>query len=77
MTCGLSKHIKETETHWVGNDGSLYPINDYINHGYGGEFRGFKDLPKDNYPYTIKYTTEFYYLCCKLCKCDNKPNLTK
>ena len=37
--------------------GNLYPMDEYNNHGYGGEYRGMKDLPKLEYPYN------FIYLC--------------
>jgi hypothetical protein len=55
MECNLYKHKKETATHWVGCTGNEYSKEEYINHGKGGVYRGFKDLPKDEYPYTIKY----------------------
>ena len=34
---------------------NLFNYNKYNNHGYGGIKRGKEDLPKDEYPYTIKY----------------------
>lgn len=33
--------------------GSEYSFNDYINHGHGGFKSGFKDLPLNEYPYSI------------------------
>lgn len=34
--------------------GNRYSKNEYLNHGKGGVYRGFKDLPKDEYPYMIE-----------------------
>lgn len=73
MACSLSKYTVETETHYVGNDGTLYPLNEYTNHGKGGVYKGLKDLPHDNYPYTFKLINKFKFKCCEICKCDNKP----
>ena len=70
MKCGLHKHVKKEATHYVGKDGGLYDIKKYINHGHGGVYRGMKDLPKDEYPYTMKYETKQAFLCCELCNCD-------
>lgn len=33
--------------------GKEYSYKDYCNHGKGGEYKGWLDLPKDEYPYTI------------------------
>jgi hypothetical protein len=57
---------------WCGCTGTLYPYygeERYNNHGFGGiynftgkphEARGpWRDLPRDEYPYTIEY--EFLY----------------
>ena len=46
---------------YVGNTGNKYPIATYINHGKGGIYKGFKDLPKDEYPYTIEYVYEYNF----------------
>lgn len=35
--------------------GNKYPYYEYANHGKTMEYRGFKDLPADEYPYTIEY----------------------
>lgn len=35
--------------------GNTFPYEEYVNHGYGGIHRGKKDLPHDEYPYTIDY----------------------
>ena len=72
MECGLYKYKKETATHWVGCTGIEYPKEEYINHGEGGIKRGFKDLPKDEYPYTVKYKVELKFKCCELCSCGGK-----
>jgi len=42
-------------THYVGVTGKLYPMDEYVNHGWGGIKRGFKDLPSDEYPYGVVY----------------------
>lgn len=38
--------------------GNKYLCSEYINHGYGGFKHGYKDLPKDEYPYTFEYEDE-------------------
>lgn len=35
--------------------GNKYLYSEYCNHGKGKEYRGFKDLPHDEYPYIIEY----------------------
>lgn len=35
--------------------GNTFLYEEYANHGYGGLKHGRKDLPKDEYPYTILY----------------------
>lgn len=41
-------------TYYVSNKtGKRYPAEDYLNHGWGGVKRGFKDLPHDEYPYSV------------------------
>lgn len=35
--------------------GNTFPYDEYVNHGYGGIHRGKKDLPKDEYPYTVDF----------------------
>lgn len=41
--------------------GNLYSKKEYLNHGYGGIKYEFKDLPKDEYPYSeIELTQEEY-----------------
>lgn len=42
-------HYKSLKT------GNLYPKEDYANHGWGVPKHGFKDLPADEYPYTLVY----------------------
>ncbi len=34
---------------------NLFPFYEYANHGKGRLYSGYKDLPKDGYPYTIIY----------------------
>jgi hypothetical protein len=75
MECSLYKYNKETATHYIGCTGNEYPKDEYCNHGKGGIYRGFKDLPEDEYPYTIKYKVELLFECCKLCSCDGKEKL--
>ena len=35
--------------------GNEYDYNEYSNHGQGGNYKGYRDLPKDEYPYTVIY----------------------
>lgn len=35
--------------------GKEYDYEIYCNHGHGGMYRGFMDLPKDEYPYDVIY----------------------
>lgn len=35
--------------------GNEFLYLEYSNHGHGGEYKGYKDLPKGEYPYTIVY----------------------
>lgn len=72
MPCKLYNEVIETPTHYVGCTGNEYPKNEYTNHGYGGEKYGFKDLPIDEYPYTIKYHVERKYNWCNHCNCEGK-----
>lgn len=71
MACGLYKYKTEIATHYVGRTGKEYPKDEYCNHGKGGTYQGFKDLPKDEYPYTIKYLTKPKFKCCELCRCES------
>lgn len=64
-TCGFAQFKNITATHWVGRTGNEYPKSEYINHGHGGIYRGWKDLPLDEYPYTIKYHEEYAWHCCR------------
>lgn len=34
-----------------------YSYDEYCNHGQGGVYRGFIDLPIEEYPYTVIYET--------------------
>lgn len=34
--------------------GNKYPYDDYINHGWGGIKYTYKDLPLDEYPYSVE-----------------------
>ena len=74
MACELYKYRKEIATHYVGKTGNEYPKDDYMNWGRGKTERNKKDLPMDEYPYTIKYKTELVWQCCKLCSCEGKEN---
>ena len=41
---------------WVSlTSGSKYPYYEFHNHGWGNAKEGKRDLPKDEYPYTIEY----------------------
>lgn len=33
--------------------GEEFSAERYVNHGYGGTYRGMIDLPKDGYPYRV------------------------
>lgn len=46
---GLPKLYKSLVT------GNEYDYHTYTNHGHGGVYRGYNDLPKEEYPYTIIY----------------------
>lgn len=70
--CGLYQFTTETPTHWVGRTGNEYPKNDYANHGEGGIKHGKKDLPHDEYPYTIKYHVQQMFKVCETCTCEGK-----
>lgn len=35
--------------------GNKFPYKEYANHGKVIEYRGFKDLPENEYPFTIEY----------------------
>ncbi len=49
--------MNETQrcTYWVSNKGERFDYKTYTNHGLGGVYRGFHDLPKDGYPYTFEF----------------------
>jgi hypothetical protein len=77
--CNLKKYKKEIPTHYVGISGKEYPIEDYNNHGWGGiktinilnvGLVSKKDLPHDEYPYSIKHKTEYMFKCCEVCNCE-------
>jgi hypothetical protein len=46
---GTPKYYKSLLT------GNTFIFEEYSNHGYGGIKHGLKDLPHDQYPYTILY----------------------
>lgn len=68
--CNLKKYKTEIPTHYVGITGNEYSFDDYSNHGLGGIKNEKQDLPLDEYPFTIKYKTEFMFECCKNCNCE-------
>ena len=72
MKCNLFKLKKEIATHYVGKSGKEYIKDEYSNHGQGNFYRGFLDLPKDDYPYSVKYEIKPLYKCCELCDCEKK-----
>lgn len=67
--CTFAKYKVETCTHYIGVSGTLYDKEEYANHGFGGIYKGFKDLPKDDYPYTKKYDYDYEWEMCKVCDC--------
>jgi len=46
---GKPKHYESTVT------GNIYDYTEYTNHGYDIVKHGYKDLPKDEYPYLLIY----------------------
>ena len=74
MVCNLYKDKKETLTHYIGFSGNEYPFNEYQNWGSGGTYKGKKDLPKDEYPYTYKYTIDPAWKFCRTCNCEGKDD---
>jgi len=70
--CGLHIFKKNVTTHFIDKDGNEYPMKEYINHGWGGIKNGLKDLPKEGYPYTVKYMIEYKWKCCQMCSCIGK-----
>lgn len=69
MACGLYHLEERVATHWVSRLGNKFLLIEYSNHGYGGIHHGTKDLPKDEYPYTIQFEVKKKFKCCELCKC--------
>ena len=72
--CSLIRHKKSTPTHYVGVDGSEYPVDKWYNWGGGTVKSGKMNLPTEGYPYTIKYKVEPLYMCCRICDCMSKDN---
>ena len=72
MICGLSKYKVEIKTHYVGVTGKEYSVEEFGNFGGGIIKRGKKDLPSNEYPYSIKYKFEYRFKICRECKCKNK-----
>lgn len=60
--------------------GREYPASQYINHGHGGEYRGFKDLPADEYPFQVIEHDELiehpHGFNIRVIYCDGNPKLT-
>lgn len=51
--------MKTKPLYWKSlTTGNEYDYYEYLNHGYGGIHNNRKDLPKDEYPYTIIYAPE-------------------
>jgi hypothetical protein len=67
VPCNLYKYEKSKPTHWVGSTGTEYSIDEYTNHGYGGIYKGFLDLPLNEYPYFLKFKVERKFKFCELC----------
>lgn len=68
--CNLKNHKTETPTHYVGITGKEYPFLEFANHGWSGIKNEKKDLPVDEYPFTIKYKTELMFNFCENCNCE-------
>ena len=58
-------NVTKQATHYKGKSGKLYPKKDYSNIEI--DRVGVKALPKDDYPYTIKYDDVW-----RCNKCDNR-----
>ena len=70
MGCNLKKDKTEKAAYYRGNDGTLYPMDEYNNWGVMSALDGKKDLPLGGYPYTIVYIERQKFLCCEFCKCE-------
>ena len=47
---------KTKPKYWVSiKTGNKYSYLEYTNHGKIIEYRGYKDLPEEEYPFTIEY----------------------
>lgn len=72
MNCNFKKYKTEVATHYIGSvTGNEYPVDEY--HSFGSGDRGsIKDLPKSDYPYTVKYDSTFKWKICRECDCVDK-----
>lgn len=76
--CGFDKDITEIATHYTGKTGKEYPIDEYQNWGTGETYLNKKDLPLDEYPYSIKYHYDFVWAFCRkgaLCEKKKKEDI--
>lgn len=73
MDCILFRYKTETPLYWVSlKTKNKYPYEKYTNHGHGGEYKGYLDLPKSEYPYTVEYKIKQRFRCCEICNCKKK-----
>jgi len=65
--------LNEYHKYWVSLlNGNKYLCSEYTNHGKGGTFRGFKDLPLNEYPFTTEIGLKRehpIFQCCCICDC--------
>lgn len=55
LICKEEHSVSKPEFYVSTVTGKEYDFTMYTNHGKGGIYRGFLDLPSNEYPYTIKY----------------------
>lgn len=70
MECPFKKYTKEIPSHYVSKGGIEYPYGEYQNWGDGKTNHNRKDLPKNGYPYTIKYEITYSWRICRECNCE-------
>lgn len=55
LICKEEHSVSKPEFYVSKVTGKEYDFTMYTNHGYGQIYRGFLDLPIDEYPFVIKY----------------------
>ncbi len=73
--CRVYRDLLESPSFYVGNTGIEYSYEEYLNHGYGGLYRYRKDLPHDEYPFSVKYECKIKSIHdCGEIDCEYKRN---